>query len=57
MVATTYIFAMAIIEPSQSRLMDARKRMGESSRRVEGSPCIRQSTGADQGCRDSESDQ
>jgi hypothetical protein len=57
MVGTAHVFTMAIIEPSQSRLMHARKRMCESSRRVEGRPRIRQSTGANEDCRDSESDQ
>jgi len=57
LVGAAHIVAMAIIAASQSRLMHARKRMGESSRRVVGSPCIRESTGVDQGCRDSESEQ
>jgi len=57
LVATAYIVAMALIAASQSRLMDASKRMGERSRRLEGSPRIRQPTGADQCRRDSESDQ
>jgi hypothetical protein len=48
---------MGLIAASQSRLMDARKRMGESSRRVEGRSRIRQPTGADQARRDDESDQ